>query len=323
MHYFTKQGINKSLEPELTLRLCGSYSPNIRWEMWTKAKAFFDIVRPFNCLLAFFGVMASAHIAGSSISSSTILFTCLSAVFIMISGNVINDYFDANTDKIVKPYRPIPRNDISLTESRILYLIACFGAITASILVGNPLTILFAVTGVTIAFMYSWKIKKRGFIGNIIACIPVGGICFFGWSISQNILEIRVNSTLLTIFFLALLSFLMSVARQTIKGFKYIVGENSSYQIGRSLAVTHGARFAGVVGSLFLLGPIAISPFPYILRLVNNAYIVPILITDTILFIASFSMFSTVSEKNIERIQNLIRVGVIFGFLAFDLGVSS
>ena len=70
-------------------------------------KAYIQLSRPVNVLMAFAAVPVGCWIAGARIGDAVQVFlAALSVAFVAASANAINDVFDMEIDRINKPYAP-------------------------------------------------------------------------------------------------------------------------------------------------------------------------------------------------------------------------
>ncbi|HEY6625870.1 MAG TPA: UbiA family prenyltransferase, partial [Ignavibacteriaceae bacterium] len=92
--------------------------------MIEKLTAIVKIVRPLNFLITFISVIVAAVIClpGYGIELNVFL-AALSASLVMASGNIINDIYDIDIDRVNKPSRPLPSGKISIKEAYILYFV--------------------------------------------------------------------------------------------------------------------------------------------------------------------------------------------------------
>ena len=74
------------------------------------------LVRPLNCLITFLSVLIGGFIISeSAININLLLIASISASLITAAGNVINDIYDIELDKISHPERPLPLNNLSIS----------------------------------------------------------------------------------------------------------------------------------------------------------------------------------------------------------------
>ena len=78
---------------------------------------FFSIIRPLNSFVAGLAAIVAYLIATGTIVFGVILLMAV-VVLITAAGNVINDYYDAEIDKINRPERPIPSGAVGRDAAR-------------------------------------------------------------------------------------------------------------------------------------------------------------------------------------------------------------
>jgi geranylgeranylglycerol-phosphate geranylgeranyltransferase len=103
-----------------------------------------------------------------------------SMAFITSAGFAINDYFDRESDAVIKPKRPIPSGALSLKQ-----VMAVSGTLFAVGLVMAFLInwISFAIIAVdsVLLLIYSYMVKRKsGFIANVLVGILTGTAFLYG-----------------------------------------------------------------------------------------------------------------------------------------------
>lgn len=199
-----------------------------------------ELIRPFNCFLA-----SLATIAGFNLVSPPNLNTwwaALAVFFITGAGNVVNDFFDIERDRINKPYRPLPSGKISkgfaVAISIILFSIGLF----FSYIINLELFYL-AVLASSLLIIYSGFVKEYKFFGNILVSILVG-LTFIAGSLAAGSWENGL--------FLALLAFIVNWSREIFKDFEEKSPEKWTLA---SLIGKNGATIAAII--LVMIGIIA------------------------------------------------------------------
>ena len=90
-----------------------------------KLKDALEILRPINdimgSLTVIIGILNTRFDIDLSILILNLILGVLTYFFIAGAGNVINDYYDIEIDKINRPERPIPRGSITLNQAKILW----------------------------------------------------------------------------------------------------------------------------------------------------------------------------------------------------------
>ena len=92
---------------------------------------------------------------------------------------VINDYYDYEIDKINRPKRPLPSGKIS-KKNALIYAVILFTIANIIALYLNFYMLGLALFNTFIAFVYSWKLKKRLLMGNVLVSWLVASTFFFG-----------------------------------------------------------------------------------------------------------------------------------------------
>jgi len=163
-------------------------------------KGYFDLIRPFT-LLAPIIVSSSIMIAsffynGKSDNLFNIWWTIIipaSFVLAILNGasNTLNQVTDAETDKISKPYRPIPKGLITLGEAKLISVILYVIALAISLTI-NPMFFVLVILIVVFSVTYSIppRFKDMLFVNQLWIGIPRGFLGILAsWSVFGNALE--------------------------------------------------------------------------------------------------------------------------------------
>ena len=121
-----------------------------------KIKAVFIIIRPLNILITFISVIVGGIIAlKSNLIPQLLLLAAISESLTFSAGNIINDIFDLEIDKINRPDRVLPKGDITKNLAGIIYLLFVLLAIYISYNI-NPLVFKIILITNIILFLYSF-----------------------------------------------------------------------------------------------------------------------------------------------------------------------
>lgn len=234
-------------------------------------KALIEITRPHNCLMGgltcVIGVLAAnrmfslslATLAPATFLSSLIslfpsriveilVLTYLTYVFIAAAGNIINDIYDVEVDKVNKPNRPIPRGGLTLGQAKaltvILWLAGGILAFTTS-LISGIMAMIFAALG----YLYAAKVKALGAVGNFAVASSFSFGLFYGAIVateSRHYFEFLGGNSLLflpqVIWVYFLTSSFVLFGREVIKGIEDLRGDK--LRSVRTIASIHGAKAA-------------------------------------------------------------------------------
>jgi geranylgeranylglycerol-phosphate geranylgeranyltransferase len=92
---------------------------------------------------------------------------------------ILNDYFDIESDKINAPERPLPGG---LVTKRDVVLLSC--VVTALGFIAGAMisyqAFLIILVAWLVGFLYNWRFKKTGLIGNLMVSFTVGMTFLFG-----------------------------------------------------------------------------------------------------------------------------------------------
>ena len=115
-----------------------------------------------------------------SLSIQTDLLIFFSMAFITSAGFAINDYFDRESDAVIKPKRPIPSGALSLKQvvavSGVLFAV---GLIMAAYI--NWLSFAIIAADSALLLVYSTLVKRKsGFAANVLIGILTGTAFLYG-----------------------------------------------------------------------------------------------------------------------------------------------
>ncbi|OYV09372.1 MAG: 4-hydroxybenzoate octaprenyltransferase [Methanosaeta sp. NSP1] len=250
-------------------------------------KAFWEILRPFNCLMASAAAIIGLALAGGMQPWDTGLIFL--AVFLITgAGNAINDYYDREIDAINRPGRPLPSGRIS-PAAAWRYSMALFLADSA------------------LLFFYARNLKAMPLSGNICVAFLTGSTFLFGGAAvgMQGLMTNQVP------FFL---SFLVSMSREIAKDIEDMAGD----LVGgaRTLPILAGERLSRALAAGFALAAVALSFLPPF----GRGYLVVVAVAD-ILFLLSVKMIlkgdATGAQKALKKGMAVALVAFLAGALLF------
>src|SRR4030066_2400300 len=115
-----------------------------------------------------------------TIDFKTVLLVFFSMAFITSAGFSINDYFDRESDAIIKPKRPIPSGALTLKQViAISAFLFALGLILAALI--NSLSFVILLVDSILLVLYSAFVKRKsGFAANILVGLLVGTAFLYG-----------------------------------------------------------------------------------------------------------------------------------------------
>ncbi|NJE05835.1 geranylgeranylglycerol-phosphate geranylgeranyltransferase [Thermococcus sp. M36] len=267
-------------------------------------KAFVEITRPHNCILAgLVGVLGSIVAVGHLPDVFTALLVFLVVALGCSAGNTINDYFDYEIDKINRPERPLPRGAMSrATALRYSIVLFAVGLVLAYVI--NIYSFILAVVAYTAMFLYAWKLKPLPLVGNLVVAGLTGATPLYG--------ALAVERVGLA-GYLALCAFLVNVSREIIKDIEDIEGDLA--EGARTLPIVWGRRRAAYLGALFAVLTVAASVLPVRAGVGVGYYaMVPV---DVIILYSAYTVLRSQDRRAAHRAQKLLKISIFLAVVAF------
>jgi geranylgeranylglycerol-phosphate geranylgeranyltransferase len=231
--------------------------------------------------------------------------TFFSMAFIASAGFAINDYFDRESDAVIKPKRPIPSGALSLTQ-----VIAVSGALFALGLVMAFLInwLSFAIIAVDslLLLLYSYMVKRKsGFAANLLMGVLTGTAFIYG----QATVSGTINMVSLSLY---------PIAFGTIGGnvLRDILSIDGDSKVGYpTLPQKIGSVSAAKVGAVFFLLTGLLAPLPAIPFFTGHftVYYLPLILLWSILLIySSIRLFvSSSTIANIRKYERLVTMSMM------------
>lgn len=274
-----------------------------------KLTALFELTRPINNLIAFMAVYLGGIISVDFYFSREIILASLSGMFISAGGNVINDYFDLEVDRVNKPHRPLPSGRVSPTVALASYLVVSVVGLIISVLI-NRSTFLIAGAAVVGLFFYSASLKLELFWGNFtVAFVSALAFLYGGASVGN-----ARGALIPTVF-----AFLYHFGREVLKDLEDM--EADRLRRSRSIPLACGKRAAQrtIVFTSVLL--ITATILPFALKIYGWIYLLVVIAgVDLLLIYIAFSTLRDSSPVNLSRLSRLLKFGMVIGIVAVFLG---
>jgi len=275
---------------------------------YKKSYGIILLLRPVNILITFISVFIGAWVGGNIYPLEKLFYACLSGALICGGGNVLNDYFDAESDMINKPNRPIPSGIICKLNALLLWIIISIIGFTLSFFISLN-GVFIAATAVVLLFFYNSFIKNTVLIGNIVISFLTGLAFIYGGEAVGNI-----NGG----FIPAVFAFLFHLGREVIKDAEDIEGDSAAelctfpikYGIKKS---TYFAVTVFIFLSLFTL-------YPYLFLGYSLTYLLIVIFgVDLTISYVIYSLFKNPDRYSLRRVNNILKMDMLIGLLALYL----
>ena len=228
---------------------------------------------------------------------TSVLAACAGTFFASAGGMVINDYFDYDIDRINRPQRPIPSGRISRKGARFFaFLLFCAAGVCAAFT--NIWCILVGFFALFLIILYSWKLKRRLFIGNVVVAFLSALALLYG-GIATNSIQL--------VLILAVIAFFASVSREMAKDIEDIEGDR--LYGAQSAPVMWGVGVTAQIAGILLAAAVGTSFFPYVCGIFGECYITMIIPVN---FVMSYVVIQLLL-KNVEKIsllQKMLKIGM-------------
>jgi geranylgeranylglycerol-phosphate geranylgeranyltransferase len=143
--------------------------------------ALAEVVRLRNAAVGAGYALLGAYVAGGAtqVATSPVLRSALVVLLVVASGNVINDYRDADADATAKPTRPIPSGRVSRAAAAWLFVALAGSASALALTLASPLGV-FALTTIVVSVAYSYLLKNIPLLGNATVGLLCGATLLYG-----------------------------------------------------------------------------------------------------------------------------------------------
>jgi geranylgeranylglycerol-phosphate geranylgeranyltransferase len=223
---------------------------------------------------------------------------------------ILNDYFDYEVDRINHPDRPLPSGAVSRADVIGLTAATTLVGVIAAGMLGIPallISILFWVIG----FLYNWRAKQTGFLGNLMVCASVG-VTFILGAVTMGA---PWNPVVWTF---SLMAFCVDLGEEIAGDAMDMEGDKK--RGSRSIALLKGKRFALRISIALWILAILLSSVPIWMGWLGISYLVTILITDVMLAYFSIRLWKSQTPETGRRAMRGAYLGATLGVIAFLVG---
>jgi geranylgeranylglycerol-phosphate geranylgeranyltransferase len=274
----------------------------------TPTKGLLALLRlPYWLMTGGLSLLTAFAITKDLIGYETILLIFFSMAFITSAGFSINDYFDRESDAVIKPRRPIPSGVLSLKQviaiSGILFAVGLAFAFLI-----NWLSFLILLVDCILLLFYSALIKRKsGFVANVLVGLLAGTAFIYGEATSTQTISL-VSLSLYPICF-------GTIGGNILRDILSLEGDS---KIGYpTLPQKIGNKGSVRVAALFFLLTAILAPLPFFLRFFGIYYLSLITIWGIILFYASIRLITSQSTiENVKRYERLITMSMMLLILS-------
>lgn len=271
--------------------------------------AILEILRPHN-MIAAGACVCSSYVLSGGRDASPAVWPAVFTALVTGLGNLINDFFDADIDRVNKPQRPIPSG--KLTRGGVLRFYAAGTALITTLMIFALPPAVFALMVVweALLFTYAIRVKRVALFGNIL----IGAVCA-----SAFLVGAMVTGALGIAVIPALFAFVFVLGRELVKGAEDVEGDRLAG--ARTLAVRCGAARAAQWGAMVLFVCAVAAPVPALVRYFGTTYgiLMEVLVVPGILCAAYFVLASP-RKTVFGRVSWLLKIEMLVGIVVMGLG---
>ena len=279
--------------------------------MTKKIQAIVKLIRPINFLITFITVVVAAFICQPGlVFSSSIILAAFAASFTLASGNIINDIYDVEIDKINRSSRPLPSGKIINKEALVLYFIFQLLSLILSWFINLP-AFFIVIIATLLLFLYSKYLKRIPLIGNITVAFLTGLVFIYGGIAVEN-----YDAAIIP----ALFAFLINLIREIVKDMKDVKGDEKAGVV--SFPIKYGFQKSKILILFVIILLFLFTFYPFLIQLFRIEYFIVVMVIVNPLLIYSVKiLFEDHSEKNLDKISNILKLDMVVGLLAIFIGV--
>ena len=279
-----------------------------------KFLSLFSIVRGYNILMIVLAqYLASIYIIAPNLPLRKVVFDVnllmlvLASALVIAAGYIINSFYDSEKDLINKPRKSMLDRLVSQRTKLSTYFVLNFLSVLLASYVSFRAVLFFSayIFGI---WLYSHKLKRLPFIGNLVSAILAITPFFAVFVYYKNFETV--------IFVHAIFLFLLILARELIKDMENIAGDMS--QNYTTIPILYGVRFSKICITILIL----ITLIPAILLISNfDVGFMYIYFIGSICLLMLFLLllWKSSSKKHYVWLHNILKFIIIVGVFSILL----
>lgn len=271
---------------------------------------FIYLIRLNNSLMGIFSVVISAYIANSDLNYGKVLLAIVTVFFMFSGGNIINDFFDIQTDKVNKPNRPLVSIKYNLKLIFILSIVFLVAGVIVSAFISKTGFVITLLSSILL-FLYSLSFKRLPFIGNLVVSILTAVLFIFGAEAGGDYTKG---------IFPAIFSFLMNFGREILKDIEDVDGDE--YAGMKTLPIMIGKTKSFFLAVFIYLCLIIVTFVPYLSGAYTKWYFFIAFFGVDIVLLVLLLIFYVFDDIKTKRfVNNYIKYDMLVGLFAIIMGV--
>lgn len=272
------------------------------------------LIRFFNCLLAGLGVIIGARMTWLYPVSYAPVMAALAAFLVCAAGNIVNDWFDIDIDRINRPDRVLVRGGLSRPFALTLAISASLAALGIAFTI-NYDTLAMVAAAILIIFFYNFKLKRIPILGNSIVALSAALTFITGGLAVDREMTFYLPGPLVAAAF----AFLLHLIRELVKDVQDIDGD---VRMGiRTLPAVIGVSRTLLVAISTMVALTVLTLLPVFLGWFGPIYkIVVVYFIDLPLLVILIFTWGNPSEQWLKVTSVALKIAMGLGLLALALG---
>jgi geranylgeranylglycerol-phosphate geranylgeranyltransferase len=237
----------------------------------------------------------------------TILLIFFSMAFITSAGFAINDYFDRESDAVIKPKRPIPSGALSLKQVLAVSTILFATGLVFAYLINWLSFVVLLIDSILLVIYSAFVKRKSGFAANVLVGLLVGTAFIYG------------EATVFQTISLVALS-LYPICFGTIGGniLRDVLSFEGDSKIGYpTLPQAIGNKGSVGIAAYFFIVTAILAPLPFFFQFFSIYYLSLITIWGILLIYSSIRLVtSSPTIENVRKYERLITMSMMLLILS-------
>jgi 4-hydroxybenzoate polyprenyltransferase len=275
------------------------------------------LARVENCLLAMLGVWLGAYLTPHPMSYYGPLMAGLAAFFVCAGGNVVNDMIDLAADRVNRPDRVLPRQQLSMVYARNLAILFHLLAVICALSVNITVTVVvLVVAGLLMA--YNLKLKQTVLFGNLTIAL-LAGLTFLCGGIVVNPLNLAALPGPLVP---AVFAFFFHLVREILKDVEDIEGDREAGIQSFPMVVGRSTALLTALGLFVFLA--VLTYVPIIMNWYGPSYkLVTVYLVDLPLIALLIFIWGNPTSTMLHTGSIGLKIGMVLGLIALTVsGIS-
>ncbi len=276
--------------------------------------SLFSVVRGYNILMITLAqYLASIYILSPNLPLRQVVFDInlfiivTASALVIAAGYIINNFYDAEKDLINKPTKSMLDRLVSQRFKLTTYFILNLSAVFLASYISFRAVLFFSayIFGI---WLYSHKLKKIPFVGNIISA-TLAIVPFF-------VVFVYYRNFETVIFVHAVFLFLLILARELIKDLENMAGDLA--QNYKTLPIIYGSNTSK--GLVAFLAALTLVPALLLINYFDVGYMyIYFTVSILLLLLFMFLLWKAKTKKDYVWLHNILKLIIIFGIFSILL----